>query len=572
MLVSLEKANLFLVPLDELKQWYRYEHLFTELLRHRLETEFCPAKSHELHRLASAWHEGNGFPEKAIDHALAAREWEKAIEMVMSDNWQKNISGVPLTYICNWLGQVPLDTLRAHPTAYARYVLFFISTGEIKAGADLLDSFEKSGVYDEGMEEFIARARMNIAIFQGDPRIEDYARKVRSLRPDDIQTQMNVSYQLGIYYATTRKYNEAESLLSEVYTFYQQHGNTHGASDTLTWLAFSALYRGNLYKAEGMLNKALGMAEWGQCTGLQHLLLGTVYFHRNDIEGATAEWEKTTEWEKASLISPLSWVTGLVYLNTALVYLIRGDTDAAAEALEKAEQILLREDASPEALARVGSYHLAIALEEGDREAVSRWLDKLAEYDVSSSNMLPVAGHLLYDRLGDTGRERLKAEYEKYHLEGYHYNEIGVRLEQAMLSPNPDEALAFVAEALSMAKPEGNIRILVCTGAPIAPLLRKAIAAGIEPEFARKVLRVIENEARQRQIRKGKTPQITGLLTGRELEVLRLMADGLSNPQIARRLIISLDTTKTHVHHILEKLEAASRVEAIARAKGLGLL
>jgi LuxR family maltose regulon positive regulatory protein len=186
--------------------------------------------------------------------------------------------------------------------------------------------------------------------------------------------------------------------------------------------------------------------------------------------------------------------------------------------------------------------------------------------------MLPVAGHLLYDRLGDTGRERLKAEYEKYHLEGYHYNEIGVRLEQAMLSPNPDEALAFVAEALSMAKPEGNIRILVCTGAPIAPLLRKAIAAGIEPEFARKVLRVIENEARQRQIRKGKTPQITGLLTGRELEVLRLMADGLSNPQIARRLIISLDTTKTHVHHILEKLEAASRVEAIARAKGLGLL
>jgi LuxR family maltose regulon positive regulatory protein len=571
-LVSLEKANLFLVPLDESRQWYRYEHLFAELLRHQLETRLGSEKYNELHRLASSWHEGNGFPEKAIDHALAAQDWEKAINLVMSDNWQKGVSGVPLTYTCNWLRQVPLDVLRTQPVAYARYVLSLISTGEIKAGADLLDSFEKSEVYDEAMEEFIARARMNIALFQRDPRIEEYGRKVRSLRPDDIQAQMNVSYQLGIHYVMAHRYNVAESLLSEVHAFHQQQGDTVGVSNTLAWLSFIALYRGKLRQAEKMLKRALGMAEWCQCTGLQHLLLGSVYLHWNDLEGAAAEWEKVAEWEKASLISPLAWVMGLVHLNIAVVCLIKGDTVAAAEALEKAEKVLITEDASPVGLARIAGYHLAIALEDGDQEAVSRWLDKLAEYEVSFPDILPGARHLLYERWGEAGRERLQAEYELYHREGYHYHEIGVRLEQAMLSPDPDEALAFVTEALALARPEDNIRILVCTGAPMAPLLRRAIAAGIEPEFARKILRVIEGEKRQRQIRKGETPPTAGLLTGREIEVLRLMADGLTNPQIARRLVISLDTAKTHVHHILGKLEVASRVQAIARARDVNLL
>jgi len=572
MLISLEKANLFLVPLDESRQWYRYEHLFAELLQHRLETEFGLEKSNELHRLASGWHEGNGFMEKAVDHALAAQDWERAIDLVMSDNWQKGVSGVPLTYTCNWLRQVPQEVLRAHTTAYVLYAWLLISTGQVKAGAELLDSFEKSEVYDDETEALIAGARMNIALFQGDPRIEEYARKARSMQPDNVQARMNVAYQLGIYYATTRHYNEAEPLLSEAYTFYQQQNAPVGASDTLTWLAFIAFHRGKLQQAEEMLKRALGMTEWGQCTGLQHMLLGLVYLHWNDLEGAAAEWEKVAEWEKSSLISPLVWVMGLVHLYTTLVCLIKGDTDAAAEALAKAEEVLITEDASPYDFAQIAGYHLAIALEEGDREAVSRRLDKLAEYEGPFLGVPTGAWHLIYKRWGEAGRDRLQAEYEKYHREGYHYHEIGVRLHQAMLSPDPDEALAFVAEALALARPEDNIRILICTGAPIAPLLRRAIAAGIEPEFARKVLRIIEDEKRQRQIRKGEIPSATSLLTERELEVLRLMADGLSNQQIAERLVISLSTAKSHVYHIFDKLEAKDRLQAANRARELKLI
>ena len=572
MLTKLEKANLFLVPLDETREWYRYEHLFAELLRHRLETEFGLDKYNELHRLASGWHEDNGFLEKAIDHALAGQDWEKAIELVMSDDWQKGVSGVPLTYICKWLRQVPPETLSNRPPAYARYVLSLISTGDIKAGAELLDSFEKARVDDKGMEEFIARARMNIALFQLDPRIEEYARKVRSQQPDDIPTQMTVSYQLGIFYTMTRQYNEAEPLLREVCTFHEQQGDANGISNTLSWLAYIEFYRGRLHKAEEMLKQALGMTDWCQCTGLQHCLLGAVYFHWNDIKAACTEWDKVIEWEKASWISPLNFVMGLVNLYTAMVYLVKGDTAAATEALDKAEKIMITKDTLPSNLNRVIGYRLAIDLEKDDQEAVSRWLEKLVDYEGPFLDILPVARHLLYEKWGEVGRERLKTAYEYFHQEGYHYHETGVRIEQAMLSPDPDEALNFLAEALAMAKPEDNIRILVCTGAPMAPLLHRAIAAGIEPEFARKVLKVIEDEALQRQIRKEEMAQSASLLTKRELEVLRLMADGLSNPRIAARLVISLDTVKTHVHHILDKLETTNRVQAIARARELGLI
>ena len=162
--------------------------------------------------------------------------------------------------------------------------------------------------------------------------------------------------------------------------------------------------------------------------------------------------------------------------------------------------------------------------------------------------------------------------YDFYRSEGGWLQAIPVTVEQALLSPDPDEAQAYLAEALTLAKPEHIIRQVVDAGEALAPLLREAIAAGIEPEFAREALRIIEADERRRRIAKGEVPPASALLTSRELEVLRLMADGLSNPQISRRLVVSLDTAKTHVHHILDKLEADSRTQAVTRARELDLL
>jgi len=570
-LINLEKANLFLVPLDETREWYRYEHLFSELLLHRLETEFGPEKSNELNRLASGWHEDNGFWEKAIDYALAAQDWEKAIKLFQGTYINIGVSRFSGAYYnYNWLRQIPLEVLRTHQQTFVVYAWAAISMGQVKLGTDLLDSFEKSEVYDDEMEAFILGARMSLALIRGDARIEEmekYVRKVRSMRPDDIGAHVITGMQLANCYIGKRRYNEAEPYLSEACALSQQDGGDVYTSGTLQGLSKIAFFRGQLHHSEEMLKQALGIARFNENTTLIHMLLGMVYHCWNDLDEATAEWEKAL----ASFPPPSEM--GSIYLYTARVYLTQGDIESAAEAIEKAEKVLITEYALPENHARVAAYHLALNLEKDDKEAVSRWLDKLAEYEGPFLYDVPAgAKYLLYEKLGDTGRERLQVEYEQYHRKGYQLLEMGVHLEQALLSPDPDEALTFLGEVLVMAKPEGNIRILADFGYSLVPLLRRAINTYIEPEFSRKVLGIIKNEELQRQIRKGEAPPTAGLLTKRELEVLRLMADGLSNPRISKKLVISLDTAKTHVHHIFDKLEATNRVQAIARARDLGLL
>ncbi len=564
-LIDLEKANLFLVPMDESRQWYRYEHLFAELLRHRLEIEFGPEKSNELHRLACGWHEDNGFLEKAVDHVLAARDWEKAIDLIISMNPIISYGG-STTY--KWLQQVPQEVLLNHSIAYVYCAWALVAMGQVKAGGDLLDNYEKSAAYDDATAALVARVRTIISSFLGDPRIEEYAREALSLLPpDDFQARMIINHYLGVYYVLTRRYNEAEPFLSEAYEFFRKKGVAQLASAALMWLALIELYRGKLHRTEQMLKQAIEMTGWNVSAALQHMLLGVVYHLWNNLEEATAEWEK------ANLLFPTPNVMGLISFYISSAYLTQGDIGAATRAVEKAERVLVTEDATPEDLARVASYRLAIALEEDDQEVVSHWLDTFAEYDVPFLYDAPVMARLLlYERWGNAGQERLQADYEQFHKEGYRYLEMGVRLHQALLSPNPEEALSFLAEVLVMAKPEGNIRILVDFWPPLVPLLRRAIDAGVEPDYARKILGIIDSEERQRKIRKGEIPPASGLLSEREMEVLRLLADGLTNQQIAERLVISLNTTKSHVHHIFDKLEAKDRLQAANRARELKLI
>jgi LuxR family maltose regulon positive regulatory protein len=313
--------------------------------------------------------------------------------------------------------------------------------------------------------------------------------------------------------------------------------------------------------------KRIGMTGWNANTASLHLLLSVVYHYWNDLEGAASEREK------AISSFPIPSVMGSIYLYTTAASLIQGDIGAAAEILKKAESVLITEDATPEDLARVAAFHIVLALEENDQVSVSRWLDKLAEYEGPLLyDAPPRAKYLLYERLGEAGREWLHVEHEQYHKEGYQYPEMEVRLQQALISSDPDEALSFLGEVLVMAQSEGNIRILADFGVRIVPLLRRAIAAGIEPEFARKILRIIKSEDRQRQIRKGEIPTTTSLLSERETEVLLLIADGLTNKQIADELVISLNTVKSHVHHIFDKLDARDRLQVANRARELNLI
>ncbi len=168
----------------------------------------------------------------------------------------------------------------------------------------------------------------------------------------------------------------------------------------------------------------------------------------------------------------------------------------------------------------------------------------------------------------------LQELYERFIQFGVSLYAAHVRVYQALAADNEAAALEFLAEALTMAAPEGVIRYFVDEGKLLKPLLEKALAQEITPEFTRQLLDIIEEEERQRQARKraAAPPPLPGLLSERDLEVLRPLADDIPNQRIAAKLSVSLGTVKTHVHHIIDKLEVKDRRQAVQRARELKLL
>ena len=151
---------------------------------------------------------------------------------------------------------------------------------------------------------------------------------------------------------------------------------------------------------------------------------------------------------------------------------------------------------------------------------------------------------------------------------------IGIVVYQALAASTPERALDFLAEALQLGEPRGYIRTFVDEGKLLKPLLEMALSRGITPDYTRKLLDIIETEERQRQAGSAVVAPHAppGLLSEHELEILRLVAAGLSNAQISDRLIITPGTAKRHVHNIFEKLDARDRLQAVNRARELNLI
>ncbi len=562
MLEHIEKTNLFVVPLDNSRQWYRYEHLFGELLRHRLEMEYGAAVVGDLQRRASRWHEENGFHESAINHAISARAWETAIGLITVPN-PLHTYGHEKSYA--WLSQVPRDVLLAHPQACIYYGFALGGTKPLEVDA-FLESYERSESCDPALAGQVALVRTAAAAKRQDPQIEEYAKQALALLPPDDRASRELTrIFLGINLYLQGRYREAEPLLLESCNVLQ------GTSEALLGLVFLvtiSTLRGNLPRAEEMAKRAISVDEEHPYTWPTHLWLGVVYLWWNNLQTAAVELEKSL----ALNFSPVEVFLNCIWLCE--VYLLQGDAVAAARMLEKAERALPK--SNPEALdrARIAAQHVNLALYHEDRESASRWLDEIPVC-AGISWITPVVMYLLIKRRGESVLQQLKLDYESLRKEDLCGGPIFVRVAQAVTTSDTDEAMSFIAEALGRARSGGFIRPLINWGTHIIPLLRQAVSRGIEPEYARKLLNIIENEEGQRKARKQEAAAslpMTGLLSERELEVLRLMAAGFSNQSIAKKLVVSLPTVKTHVRHVYNKLGVDGRFQAIARARDLKLV
>jgi LuxR family maltose regulon positive regulatory protein len=605
-LEDLEHANLFLVPLDNQRRWYRYHHLFSGFLRERLR-RMRPDLIPELHCTASEWYEHSGLMAEAVEHALAAENFERAARLVnriAEDMLQQG----RLTTLAAWMDALPDRMARAQPRAYLFYAESLFLLGQYEAAEANLQKVERAlsgdGAPSDGLgglpfsdqdrtalRSMAAAIRASIASVYGDlaRTVALSQRALRGLPGEALIWRGNTLAQLGVAYALNGDMEAASRTFAEAYAVNEAAGNAY-AVRIITWRS-ARLQRaqGRLRRAAEIYRKLLQQtseqAALGQLpvTGYCHLDLGDLSREWNDLAAAAQHLKEGIERiERAG--SPTILLDG--YIALARLRQAQGDEGGALWAIQEAEWLVSKHNLPSRFTARLAAHQARLWLAQGNLEAATRWAQG-REPDPGELSYLREAEHLTLARvLTAQGKPEEAAQLLESLLtaaqKGGRTNsviEILVLQSLAFQAQNDEgRALGALQSALELGEPEGYVRTFVDEGAAMAKLLahiRGAYAEGRRTapyrDYVGKLLASFEHPSPFRHVPPGIHPGVEPL-SERELEVLQLVAAGLKNQEIADELFVVTGTVKAHLGSIYRKLGVQSRIQAVSRARELNLL
>jgi len=478
--------------------------------------------------------------------------------------------------VLNWLQVVPDEVLRTDLHLYRQYARALLQTGQLDAAQAPLGLLEMAAQADANMQGEVAALQADLAMRKGDiPRTTELAEKALSLLPpDNFAYRCKASHILGLVAHDRGLYDEASSLMTDAYETGQRAGDYLTTFESFSFLGNILHLQGKLHRAAELSQQVIELAGQSPVAGLGWYFLGAVLYEWNNLEESTYNFQLAVEL-LGIRGNPDSMANS--YVGLAQARLAQGDLPAALAAIEKLHRPPSHGSIRPATRARLAAWSTLLAIRQNDLTTASHWGNRLSEFaDALQFQFRHFLARLLIAR-GEkaTAMEQLHGLYQEALQAGAHGLVIEIRVYQALAAATPAEALTFLAEALTMGQPEGFIRTFVDEGRLLAPLLRKALSQRITPEYTGKLLSIIEAEERRRRARKGEGAPVSPsseLVSGRELEVLRLVAEGLSNQQIADKLSVSLSTAKTHVHRLFEKLNAKDRLQVVIKARELKLI
>jgi len=568
-LEDLEKANLFITPLDPERHWYRYHPLFANLLHHLLRLSGDPPEA-ELHRRASRWFWENKSPGEAVQHALEAPDWELAGAIIQesSDAMLKHGEGATLL---NWLSQLPAEFLSSQPELYLIYAWVLMLAGHFATAQPILGQIEQSTQGPPALLGELAAAQAYLAQSLGDgKRLIEMSHKALALLPEDNLTKRGVvALNLGIAYWHLGRLREADQALEEANLAACRTGNTYGEMMARILQGRVLAVRGKLRQAAATLDAVAQEAGKVYALPLVYLDLGALHYEWNDLEVATRFIVQGLEASQRSANVEFEIAA---WMLLAALRLVQDDMLGATQALEQAYQLERTNPMPTRVQARIHDLQVRQAL----------WLNDLDTARQLAVQLVPDSdAHPFYRMLGLTparlliaqGRrgealEQLAAAAEAALRNDWGYGLMATRVLQAIAAESSEAALEFLGDALTRGQAEGFIRTFVEGGEALVPLLQEAAQRGLAPEYCGRILAAFRYKSRSATGPAG----LVESLSERELEVLRLVAAGLSNRQIAARLVISPSTAKSHVHNICGKLGASNRAHALTRARELNLL
>lgn len=583
-LEELDRSNLFLIPLDDERRWYRYHPLFMDVLRDRLKQAY-PDQVPALHRRATEWYECNHFTSEALGHALAAGEFDYAARMIEQNALPMILSG-ELTTLLGWIEKVGIQATE-RPWLSIYYAWALVHTGKQDKAEVLVDKVEQSillmaapGDVKE-MNGHISAIRAQIAAYRWDGKsaIKLGQRALGELSESNLPIRSFAVLVVGSAFFLTGDLDSASRFLAEARRIGNAAGNYHVAVLSTFMLANIQADQGKLHLAEETYREALQMATTptGQYLPVAARAfngLARVYYEWNDLDAVEHFIQQC-----ANLAQKWGNIHALVsaHVIQARVKQARGDFKGAEECFYEVDRLKHDHSLAPGGEGIVEIFRVGLWLVTGNLDAAVSWSQKRgfktdddvpalkeAEYITFARVLLaedkPDAALELVRRLLTVAEEHGKMESV---IELLILQALGLQKQNAL-----PHALTALEHALALAQTEGYFRMFIDEGAPMMILLQHAAAKDIQLDYVGKLLSAT--------YRAEKTPakfqSLIEPLSERELEILRLVAKGNSNQQIADELFLATGTVKKHLNNIFGKLGTYNRTQCVARARELQLL
>ncbi len=585
-LEELDRANLFIVPLDNERRWFRYHHLFAELLRQQLRQSASAGDEavdeSRCHLRASQWYEDNGFEIAAFQHAAEAGDIDRAQRLMEAEQTPLRSGGAAV--VLHWLKSLPASVKDARPLLWVKSATLLLVSGQTIGVEEKLQAAEaaiftvlQGAEPEESLRDLIgqiacARTTLAFTRYDAETIFTQARRALQYLDPGNRPFRFTANWMTGMACLFRGDRAQAREGIDKALLLAQMSGNIHNTILAETSLGQILEYDNRLCRAEETYRHVLQLLD--ECplpvACEAYRGLARIYYERNSLDEAERYGQRSLQLARQYDQTIDRFVISEVFL--ARLKLARGDAAGAADMLAAAEQSVRRQGFTHR-MPEVAAAQVLTLLAQGNLKAAAALAD-IHQLPMSRARVCLAEGN---------AREALRLLeplYGQAQQKGWQDELLKVMVQEAVcrhVLGEKGKAVELIGKALMTAEPEGFIRLFVDEGSRMAGLLEETVETSQAPEYAARLLAAFRDEP---QAGDGKPVSSRTVLSKspdeplspRELEVLRLISQGHSNREICGRLFLALDTVKGHNRRIFEKLRVQSRTQAVARARELKLI
>ena len=602
MLETLECANLFIIALDHDREWYRYHHLFADLLLQRLK-QTRPTEIPVLNRRASEWYEEHGWVEKAIEHAMQAQDFKRAVRLIESnaeDIWGRDEH----TQLRRWLDVIPEELIHTKPHLCVFDAWSLIANGQTNVATQRLQGAEETLAINTAQNagsdrsellatKEIIRGKISVtkaylAFFQHDvSAIVQFAHEALDYLPEELIIWRSTAIvALADALALTGDFISAHRARMQAVEVCKSTGVTYMVMIANLKLAVTSRNLGYLQQTIDICKEQIEVA---QESGMSHTatvgclfaVWGEVLAELDDLDQALDKIQRgVVLMERSGEVLTIGWG----YMCMARVYFSRGELDKVEAVIERLERLDHESDVPAWLSKQVKTWQIRVWLAQDALDRAEKWLDQnpldadgLPDLSQEREN-IACARILLAKENANEALKLLKQLLESAQDGGRTIRVIEIQILKSLCyqaQGDMNQAMNVLEHTLKLTKDAGFIRTFVDEGPAMGQLLYRAVEYQIVPDYVQRLLKAFPDSEPAPMISSNTEDDDTPVfeaLSERELEVLQLIAEGLTNPEIADRLFLSPHTIKVHTRNIYEKLYVHNRLQSVARARGLGIL